>query len=344
MLHERHFRAMNTDVGVWVWSTAAVRAPIIEQSLEWAEGVFARVEDELSRFRSTSELSRLNQAAGRGPQAVSPLLWTVLRAALQAANDSGGIYDPTQLRTLERIGYDRSFEAIQGLCPTDAIAGQPAFGSWRRVRLDDAAHSVSLPTDVALDFGGIAKGWTVDHVAAALAPLGPVLVDAGGDLRVIGAVGGEAWPIAVQDAFEPERDRTVVRLDEGALATSSIGGRQWRRGGRLLHHVNVQVSNVARSEAFYRALLGLPASRVVQGPDNHGLDLPNGGLIILQRSDTPGRIDHFCVGVENWDADRLRAATKAAGIERVVGTAADNFFAVDPDGLRVQVSAVDWPA
>ena len=123
MLHERHFRAMNTDVGVWVWSTAAVRAPIIGRSLEWAEGVFARVEDELSRFRSTSALSRLNQAAGRGPQAVSPLLWTVLRSALQAADDSGGIYDPTLLRTLERIGYDRSFEAIQG-CAAEAIASR----------------------------------------------------------------------------------------------------------------------------------------------------------------------------------------------------------------------------
>jgi catechol 2,3-dioxygenase-like lactoylglutathione lyase family enzyme len=113
---------------------------------------------------------------------------------------------------------------------------------------------------------------------------------------------------------------------------------------RLLHHVNVQVSNVGRSEAFYRTLFGLPASRVVQGPDNHGLDLPGSGVIILQRSDTPGRIDHFCVGVENWDADRLRAAAKAAGIERVQGTAGDNFFATDPDGLRVQLSAVDWSA
>ena len=114
--------------------------------------------------------------------------------------------------------------------------------------------------------------------------------------------------------------------------------------GRLLHHVNVQVSDVARSEAFYRKLLGLPASRVVQGPDNHGLDLPGGGLIILQRSDTPGKIDHFCVGVDAWNADRLRAATKAAGIDRVVGTASDNFFIADPDGLRVQVSATDWSA
>jgi catechol 2,3-dioxygenase-like lactoylglutathione lyase family enzyme len=115
-------------------------------------------------------------------------------------------------------------------------------------------------------------------------------------------------------------------------------------GARLLHHVNVQVSDVPRSETFYRRLFGLPPSRRVQGPDNHGLDLPAGGLIILQKSDRPGRIDHFCVGVTDFDADRLRTAAKEAGFEGIQGNAADNFFVADPDGLRVQVSAVDWSA
>ena len=113
---------------------------------------------------------------------------------------------------------------------------------------------------------------------------------------------------------------------------------------RLLHHVNVQVSDVVRSEAFYRKLFDVPPSRRVQGPDNHGLDFPGGGLIILQKSDRPGRIDHFCVGVSDFDADRLRTAAKAAGLDGVQGTAADNFMVSDPDGLRVQVSAVDWSA
>jgi thiamine biosynthesis lipoprotein len=249
MLHQRHFRAMNTGVGIWLWSTAPDGAATIGRSLEWAEGVFVRVEDELSRFRSTSALSRLNRAAGRGPQAVSSLIWTVLRSAQQAAEDSGGIYDPTLLRTLERIGYDRSFEAILDRDAAGDIAGRPTLGSWRRVRLDGAEQSVSLPSDLALDFGGIAKGWTVDRVARALAPLGPVLVDAGGDLRVIGAVGGEAWPIAVQDPFEPERDRTVVRLAEGALATSSIGGRRWHRGHHMLHHlIDPRTGTAAKSD------------------------------------------------------------------------------------------------
>jgi len=114
--------------------------------------------------------------------------------------------------------------------------------------------------------------------------------------------------------------------------------------GRNLHHINLQVSDVARSEAYYRKLLGLGRSRVVQGPDNHGLDLPGGGIVILQRSDTPGRIDHFCIGVERFDADKMRSAARAAGLDGVQGTAADNFFVRDPDGLRVQLSAVDWPA
>ena len=237
MLHEHHFRAMNTDVGVWQWSTTPERVATCGRSLRWAEVFFARVEDELSRFRSTSALSRLNGAAGCGPQAVSPLFWTVLMSAMEAADDSGGIYDPTLLRTLERIGYDRTFDEVEQCSTRNTTADVPSFGSWRRVRSDRGTRSVSLPADLALDFGGIAKGWTVDRAALALAPLGPVLVDAGGDLRVIGSVDGEDWPIAVQNPFEPERDRAIVRVSDGALATSSIGGRRWQRGDRTLHHV-----------------------------------------------------------------------------------------------------------
>ena len=113
---------------------------------------------------------------------------------------------------------------------------------------------------------------------------------------------------------------------------------------RMLHHVNLQVSDVVKSEAFYRKLFALPPTRVVQGPDNHGFDLPGGGLFILQKSENPGRIDHFCLGVGEFNADRLRTAVRAAGFERMQGTAADNFFVTDPDGFRVQVSAVNWPA
>ena len=211
---------------------------MIRFGIAWAEDFFARVEAELSRFRSTSALSQLNGAAGRGPQVVSPMLWTVLLEALHAARESGGIYDPTVLHSLERAGYDRSFEAIEPTGRTEM--GPPpngTLGGWRRIQVDHNSRSVDLPADLALDLGGIAKGWTVDRVALALVGLGAVLVDAGGDLRVVGTVDGEPWLIGVQAPFTPERDRAVVRLRDGALATSSVGGRRWQRGDRTLHHL-----------------------------------------------------------------------------------------------------------
>lgn len=130
------------------------------------------------------------------------------------------------------------------------------------------------------------------------------------------------------------------------MATPMAAEAQTASGGlmkaRNLHHVNLRVSDLARSEAFYRKLFGFSPSRRVQGPDNHGFDFPGGGLIILQKSDQPGRIDHFCIGVDGFDAERLRTSVKSAGIEGVQGTATDNFSVSDPDGLRVQVSAPDW--
>lgn len=132
----------------------------------------------------------------------------------------------------------------------------------------------------------------------------------------------------------------------GVLAATGAAAAQAPPGGLLkgrnLHHVNVRVSTITRSETFYRKLFGFGPTRVVQGPDNHGFDLPGGGLIILQRSDQPRRIDHFCVGVDNFDADRMRTAVRDAGIGEVQGTAGDNFSVLDPDGLRVQISSFDW--
>ncbi len=123
MLHEHRFRAMNTDVALWLWSESALAAA----RLSAAQRTFAQVEAELSRFRPDSGLSRLNAGAGGGAQAVSPLLAAVLAAALGAAEESEGLFDPTILAALRRAGYDRSFELLAAAPAAAQPAGaQPA--------------------------------------------------------------------------------------------------------------------------------------------------------------------------------------------------------------------------
>ncbi len=78
---------------------------------------------------------------------------------------------------------------------------------------------------------------------------------------------------------------------------------------RALSHVNIGVTDVARSETFYRELLGVPARRYIVG-DAYALDFPDGGLISLCPTQggncsltatadaaVPGQIDHFGVGI-----------------------------------------------
>lgn len=232
MLRETHFHAMNTRVAIWLWSASSHAADLLGH----AARRFAEVEAELSRFRPDSGLSRLNATAGQGAQPVSPLLWTVLSHALQAARTSHGLFDPTVLRPLRAAGYNCSYELLVDGNGTGDTAGRPAWG-WRLIGLSAPERFVELPTGIGIDLGGIAKGWTVDRVADELAQHGPVLVDAGGDIRAIGAPDREGWPIALQDPFDETRDRAVIGLRDGAVATSSIGRRRWQRDGQLRHHI-----------------------------------------------------------------------------------------------------------
>ncbi len=213
---------MGTEVSVLVPGGDAERAEALVRDL------FEEWEQALSRFRPDSELSRLNDAAG-GPVAVSPLLHSVADAAIAAARATDGLFDPTLLPDLARIGYDRTFAELE---PDAAAPSLPrGGGGWRGVQLDPRKLLVTVPAGVALEFGGIAKGMAVDAALDLLRREGfaEALVDAGGDL---GVQGGRVWPVAVEEV-----PGLRIPLARGAVATSGTGRRRWLQHGRPRHHL-----------------------------------------------------------------------------------------------------------
>ncbi|MBV9354376.1 MAG: FAD:protein FMN transferase, partial [Chloroflexi bacterium] len=149
----RTFRAMNTDV-LAVVIIGPEQGNAAATALAEVEALFHSTEAALTRFRASSELSRLNQAAGAGPVRVSPLLCAVLSAALDAARATDGLFDPTVLRSLISAGYDRSFDTLAADRPSAAhdVASLPC--SWRDVTLDVQRRTVRLAAGVGLDLGG----------------------------------------------------------------------------------------------------------------------------------------------------------------------------------------------
>jgi len=209
--------------------------PLLEEGRVLVE----QLEAAWSRFRPTSELRALDDRGGLATPLTAPT-YAVMELALAAWVATGGRFDPTVRDAVERAGYDRSFEELDlGAVRVGAASG-PAPGC-AGVILDPHSRSVTLPTGVRLDLGGIGKGRMADLVHARLLALGAAgaCVDLGGDVRVGGeAPQGSTWPIAIDAPFDPGSTIGVLDLVDGAVATSSRLRRRWiGPDGVHAHHI-----------------------------------------------------------------------------------------------------------
>src|SRR5215217_4784460 len=190
----RHvFHAMGTEVETIVEAadeSTAVRALVA------VEGEFERLERVLSRFRPDSALSRLNRD---GRIDGVPDLARVVELALAARERTEGRFDPTVHDALVAAGYDRTFDEV-GDRPRDAAAWGRACGGGVRVDGD----RIELDPGVHLDLGGIGKGYAAERAADILAPHGPALVNAGGDVAVRGRPRAGSWAVGLDVPGEPD--------------------------------------------------------------------------------------------------------------------------------------------
>ncbi|MBI3647213.1 MAG: FAD:protein FMN transferase [Actinobacteria bacterium] len=215
------FRAMGTHVRLIGPAAGGARAAA--SAARAVTDIFAREDRRFSRFRPDSELSRVNAARGHEIQVSEPFA-ALLAEAIEAARRTGGLFDPTVLNALVAAGYDRDFDEL--LAGARGALNPPvACGRWDEIAL--SGDRVRLPGDVAIDLGGIAKGWTVDLAAeqAVAAGLPWALVNAGGDLRVAGEA--PDLSIGIEDPGAPSLECARLALHAGALATSSVLSRPW---------------------------------------------------------------------------------------------------------------------
>ncbi len=229
---------MPTRAAEWeLWSTRArlvVTDPaVLPAARALLEGYLSQVDDAANRFRADSEIRRL--ARSTGWVEVSPVLADLLREALVAAELTDGDVDPTVGTALGRLGYDRDLTLVQGESGPLRAVLRPVPG-WRSVVLEGSR--VRVPAGVELDLGATAKAVAADRGAALVSDrLGTgALVSLGGDVATAGPGPAGGWQVHVQDRdVDPA---TQVELPDGAaIATSSTVSRQWRRGGRTLHHI-----------------------------------------------------------------------------------------------------------
>lgn len=208
----------------------AIQAAIVE---------LRRVEGLMTRFRDDSDVGRANLDASRAPVAVSLETADVVRVALGWSHHSEGAFDPALGRVTALWDAGRRTEP-PGEGPIRRFAGREL---WRAIEIETGSTVPRIrfhDPDVALDLGGIAKGYGVDRAAEVLREHGAfdALVNVGGDLRVSGtSLEGDAWRVGVRAPEDPERMLWTLRLSDAAVATSGDYLQSFVHRGRRYHHL-----------------------------------------------------------------------------------------------------------
>jgi thiamine biosynthesis lipoprotein len=250
--HTASFEAIGVSNQVTVLDPDALPAAV---ALARAEVV--ALDDACSRFRGDSELARLN-AVGQGT--VSPLLLEAIETALEAAQVTGGLVDPTVGASMRALGYDRDFAVVVRRGAKRPFELRPA-SRWRSVELDRATSTVRLARGTELDLGATAKAFASDRIAALVhrATGSPTLISLGGDIAVAGAAPAGGWPILVtEDSRGTGVDGPVVAIATGGLATSSTTVRRWRAGETVVHHIVEPATGAPASERWRTVTVAAP--------------------------------------------------------------------------------------
>jgi FAD:protein FMN transferase len=193
----------------------------------------------LSDYKADSELNRVAAVAVRRPTVVSRDLFAVLSAAQDLAVATGGGFDVTQAPVIRLWREARKAHRLPDAAALHEAAGRTGY---RSLRLDRSRRTLELDKErMALDVGGIAKGYAASEALAALGGLGirSAMVAVSGDLAFSGAPPGtRGWRIGLHDVTgEPSGVPAVIELANAAVSTAGPAEQHLDVNGRRYSHI-----------------------------------------------------------------------------------------------------------
>ena len=228
--------AMGTSFDLWLYASDRWRAAeLIEVAFEEID----RVESDLSTYRPTSELSRINSRAADAPVTTDPQTFRLIERSLEYSRASSGAFDITVGRLMRAWGFFRG----AGRYPSgDEIARVVEQTGWERVELEPRKRTIRFQhPGIELDMGAIGKGYALDQAADLLRAHGvtAALIGAGhSTYYAIGAPSGRrGWRIDVPAPFDSSRTLSGVRLRDGGLSTSGNYERFFELEGTRYCHI-----------------------------------------------------------------------------------------------------------
>jgi FAD:protein FMN transferase len=208
---------------------------------EEAVAMIHRLEAQLSFYRATSDIGRLNARAAYGAVAVEPGLFRLLQRARQLHAATAGMFDITVGPLMRCWRFVEDTGSVPA--PAELDDARQRVG-MQHVVLDAMECTVRFTrAGVELDLGGIAKGFALDRAAVVLRDAGVEHALLHGGTSSILAFGTShdelPWKVAVE---QPRTDGAaqplaIVTLRNRALSVSAVWGKAFSSNGEVYGHV-----------------------------------------------------------------------------------------------------------
>jgi len=248
---------MGTRITVELWADDRAKA---ERAIDAVLDEMRHIDETMSTYKPTSEVSQVNDKAADGPMHISKELFDLLTTAKEYSVITDGAFDITYAS----VGYLYDFR--KHVRPDDAQIARalPAI-DYRHVILDAKNQTVQFSQKgVRIDLGGIAKGYSVDRGIEVLKSLGytRAYVGAGGDSRIIGDRFGKPWIVGIRNPRKGEGNVIArIPLVNAAISTSGDYERFFEENGVRYHHIIDPHTGHSASKVRSATVIGPYATR-----------------------------------------------------------------------------------
>lgn len=248
--HRQAFQTLGTQAYIELWSEDSAKA---ETLIRDVQAEFERINQLMSPYIESSELSQLNRHAANAPVTVSAEFYQLLQQAKHISSLSNGAFDVT----FASVGFYYDYRAHK---KPDAAQLQHSrqYVNYRSIELLANNQVRFAQPGVKIDLGGIAKGYAVERCIALLANAGILhaQLTAGGDSRLLGDKRGRPWLVGIKHPRQDDKYAAELPLQDSAISTSGDYERFFIEDGVRYHHIIDPKTGLSASGLFSVSVLG----------------------------------------------------------------------------------------
>ncbi len=198
-----------------------------------------QIDDRFSLTKADSDISRINRGAGIEAVTVHDEVFFLVKNALAYAAVTEGAFDPTIGAVTSLWGFNSEKPSLP---KANLLSAALPLVDYKSLVLDEEKKSVFLTKKgMALDLGGIAKGYAADQLAERLRKhrVKRAIIDLGGNILTYGTkADGSLWRVGIKNPLDPTGEAILVlSLSASAVVTSGVYERNFEADGIFYHHI-----------------------------------------------------------------------------------------------------------